>query len=368
MRTIRTTLLTALLGALVAGGLTAQDIDMQKARELYRRKKSGQKLTKEEETYLRKAMEARRKGAGNNPSSRGGRSGNAEKFEGAPPLTEMTARDRYKGQDGGLYGGGLNQPPPAHFEAAKRILANVKPLDANGKPSSRGKIALLSIGMSNTTQEFSAFVRKANSAKGPHVVVVDGAQGGRDAARWATPDAQPWGTADQRLERAGVTAQQVQFLWVKQALAGQGRLGAFPAHAKKFQADLKKIVTIAKERYPNLQIAYLSSRIYAGYAKSQLNPEPYAYEGAYSVRWLIQDQIKGDSSLSTQAGRAPLLLWGPYLWGNGTTPRKSDGLVWEEKDLAKDGTHPSTSGREKVAQMLLRFFTTDPLAKPWFVR
>ena len=365
MRTIRNTLLTTLLGALLAGGLAAQDIDMQKARELYRKKRSGQKLTKEEEAYLQKALKARR---GGNSSNRGSRGGNAEKFAGAPPLTEMSARDRYKGQDGGLYGGGSNKPPPAHLEAAKKILSEVKPLDADGRPSGRGKIALLSIGMSNTTQEFSVFVRKANSAKGPHVVVVDGAQGGRDAARWATPDAQPWGTADQRLERAGVTKQQVQFIWVKQALAGQGRLGAFPAHAKKFQDDLKKIVTIAKQRYPNLRIAYLSSRIYAGYAKSSLNPEPYAYEGAYSVRWLIQDQIKGDPSLSVKAGKAPLILWGPYLWGNGTTPRKSDGLVWQEKDLGNDGTHPSNSGREKVAQMLLRFFTTDPLARPWFVR
>ena len=41
MRSIRTTLLTALLGALVAGGLAAQDIDMEKARELFRKKKSG---------------------------------------------------------------------------------------------------------------------------------------------------------------------------------------------------------------------------------------------------------------------------------------------------------------------------------------
>src|SRR5262249_60110349 len=30
---------------------------------------------------------------------------------GLKPLTEMTAADRYKGEDGGLYGGGRNQPP-----------------------------------------------------------------------------------------------------------------------------------------------------------------------------------------------------------------------------------------------------------------
>jgi hypothetical protein len=51
------------------------------------------------------------------------------------------------------------------------------------------------------------------------------------------------------------------------------------------------------------------------------------------VRWLIQDQIEGDAALNYDASRgpvkAPLLMWGHYLWADGTTPRQSDGLVWE---------------------------------------
>jgi hypothetical protein len=127
----------------------------------------------------------------------------------------------------------------------------------------------------------------------------------------------------------------------------------------------------AKARFPNLRIAYLSSRIYGGYAGSNLNPEPYAYEGAFPARWLIQDQIKGDAALSYGAGgseaKVPLLLWGPYLWADGMTPRKSDGLFYKREDLASDGTHPSTEGREKVAKVMLQFYKTDPLAKSWFV-
>jgi len=72
-----------------------------------------------------------------------------------------------------------------------------------------------------------------------------------------------------------------------------------------------------------------------------------------------------------QAGDAvaPLLLWGPYLWGDGMTPRKSDGLIWTREDLAGDGTHPSpTSGREKVATLLLKFLKGDPNARGWFCR
>src|SRR5207244_5403520 len=145
----------------------------------------------------------------------------------------------------------------------------------------------------------------------------------------------------QRIKAAGVSPQQVQVVWIKQALIQQGQHGEFPKHSDRLAQELAKILQMAKERYPNLRVAYLSSRIYAGYAKSQLNPEPYAYEGAFSTRWLIQDQIKGDKDLNFDAAKGevkcPLLLWGPYLWGDGVTARKSDGLVWNESDFGKDG-------------------------------
>jgi lysophospholipase L1-like esterase len=64
--------------------------------------------------------------------------------------------------------------------------------------------------------------------------------------------------------------------------------------------------------------------------------------------------------------KAPLLPWGPYLWADGTTPRAGDKLVYTRADLADDGTHPSQAGRDKVARLMLDFFKTDPLAKPWF--
>jgi len=285
------------------------------------------------------------------------------------PLTEMGAKDAYKGEDGGLYGDGKNEPPAAHAAAAKAEAEKIQPVDGEGKPSKTGKVVLLSIGMSNTTQEFSRFLQLqgARRGDGSTLSIVDGAQGGQAAAQWNTPEARPWSEAERRLGAAGVTPQQVQIVWIKQALIRQGQFGAFPAHAKKLQEEMKKIVLIARAKYPNLRIAYLSSRIYAGYAKSELNPEPYAYEGAFSMRWLIQDQIKGDQELAFGTdGKAPLLLWGPYLWGDGVNARKSDGLVWNESDFGRDGTHPSDSGRDKVAQMLQKFFKADPYVGKWF--
>ncbi|MBI1903413.1 MAG: hypothetical protein HYS13_20110 [Planctomycetia bacterium] len=290
---------------------------------------------------------------------------------GFKPLTEMSADDRYKEEDGGLYGKGRNAPPEAHEKAAKAELAKIEPLDAEGKPARNGRIVFVSISMSNATQEFSLFKRLADAdkEKSPLLTIVDCAQGGQAMAEWATPDARPWTEADRRIASAGITARQVQVAWIK--LANKGPRGDLAEHGKKLKADTLKVIQIARQKFPNLRIAYLSSRIYGGYAGGPLNPEPYAYESAFVCRWLIQDQIKGEKELNFDKARgeikSPLLLWGPYLWADGTTPRKSDGLVYTREDLGNDGTHPSNSGREKVAKVMLEFYKTDPLAKGWFV-
>ena len=60
--------------------------------------------------------------------------------------------------------------------------------------------------------------------------------------RWNDPTSdvgkQVWAIVDQRLKSADVSYEQVQVAWVKQAIAGQGRLGEFPAHAKRLESDL----------------------------------------------------------------------------------------------------------------------------------
>jgi hypothetical protein len=291
---------------------------------------------------------------------------------GLKPLDEMTAADRYKGEDGGLYGGGRNEPPPALQAAARAETARIVPLDAEGKPAPDGKVVLVSISMSNATQEFSVFKRIADAdpAKSPVVTIVDCAQGGQAMAQWVNPQGPPWQEADRRLAAARATHAQVQVAWVK--LANIAPTGDLSEHGGKLQKDTVAVLQNAKARFPNLRIAYLGSRIYGGWADGRLNPEPYAYESAFVVRWLIQRQSRGDAELNCEPARgpvkAPLLLWGPYLWADGTTPRKTDGLVYERTDVANDGVHPTDSGRRKVADLLLKFFKTDANAKTWFVK
>ncbi len=359
----------------VGSGLVyAQDdkIDWARAEKLHKRAQAGEKLNAEDAAYYEKAKAAR--AAGKGQKGRGQVAPAQVDTSKLVPLTEL-GDGKYKGEIGGLYGNGMNEPPEAHLASALKATLRITPLSSEGKPDKNGKVVLLSIGMSNTTQEFSRFVELAKSEpkKSPHLVVVDGAQGGQAAIQWADPKPDqrrpgggtPWDVAEQRIKSAGVTSEQVQVVWIKQALIQQGQFGEYPAHADRMAEELIKIIGLAKEKYPNLRVVYLSSRIYAGYAKTQLNPEPYAYEGAFAVRKVIAAQIAGDKHLDFKD--APVVLWGPYLWAQGEKPRKSDGLTYLPEDLAGDGTHPSNSGRQKVAQLLLEFFTKDELAKTWFV-
>jgi len=289
---------------------------------------------------------------------------------GKTPINDL-GPGTYQGQQGGLYTGGSNARPASHDRDLDRT-GRVMLLDSQGFPDAvNGKIVLMSVGMSNTTQEFSAFKPKADTdpQKNTRVVVVDAAEGGQDAVAISNPDALYWTHVDQRLSAAGVTPAQVEVVWLKEARANPTE--AFPNDANLLRDNLRAIVQIIKARYASTRSVYITSRIYAGYASSALNPEPYAYQSAFSVKWLVEEQVSGGAAVNFDPTlgpvMAPWLSWGPYLWADGLTPR-SDGLTWACDDfVTSDGTHPSTQGRDKVANALLTFFKSDPTTIPWFV-
>lgn len=167
-----------------------------------------------------------------------------------------------------------------------------------------------------------------------------------------------------RLKQAGVSPAQVQIAWVK--LANKSPKGSKEDHLMKLEADTALVLQNARMRFPNLRLVYLSSRIWAGNATGALNPEPYAYETAFAARSLILKQLK---QINGSGGEpTPVLLWGPYLWAEGEIGRALDDLKWTPEDFAGDGVHPSPQGRAKVANLLLEFFATNPLAKTWFAK
>jgi hypothetical protein len=208
----------------------------------------------------------------------------------------------------------------------------------------------------------------------PLVVIVNGAQGGQTAARTQDPEDHAsgtlyWKTVDERLANAGVTRAQVQAAWVKQADASPTQ--GFPEYARTLENELARIMQVLHERFSNLKLVYVSSRTFGGFAKTPLNPEPYAYESGFAVKWLIERQIQGEEALNYDSAKgpvkAPWLSWGPYLWANGTHKR-SDGFFYEESDFRdSDGTHESRSGQLKVGRELVKFFKADATTKGWFV-
>jgi hypothetical protein len=274
----------------------------------------------------------------------------AQSSTGLTPLTDFVGKRKYRGYRGGLYPNGRNKPTAAYLRVGVNQARRVR--------QTSGQFVLLSIGMANASDEFAAFKRIADvdPAKNQRLVIVDGAQNGGEAGRIKRPTADYWQVVDDRLEAAGATADQVQVIWLKEMIAGEDR--PFPRDARALQADLRAIVRIVKAKFPNLRLIYLSSRTYAGYAITGLNPEPAAYHSAFGVRWLIGERMAGKI-------RGPWFGWGPYLWTDGLKGRR-DGLVWACEDVSPDGTHPSRSGAQKVAQQLQQFFRSDPTARLWF--
>jgi hypothetical protein len=315
------------------------------------------------------------------------------------PLVDMKPGDEYKGFSGGLYPGSSNEMPEAHSLAGLQFAAKIQPLSPNtGEPSMKGKYALLSIGMSNTSMEFChadigkgdcdsfSFMAKAaadSSVNHEHLFIINGAKGGQVAYNWTDPDDEfgNYERINDLLHESALSNLNIQVAWIK--LANPMPDPSLPdenADAYKLLEYLGDVVRTLKHHYPNLQQVFLSSRIYAGYATEVgelRNPEPYAYESGFAVKWLIEAQIHqmateeihpiaGD--LNYETGVVPWLAWGPYLWADGPNPRQLDGLVWLQQDFAQDGVHPSAPyGREKVANLLMAFFKTSQHTRCWFL-
>lgn len=294
---------------------------------------------------------------------------NGTSVQGLVPLSDL-GNNTYQGLKGGLYPNASNTMPQSHLDAGLQRARQIVPLDKTGNPSSMGKIVLVSVGMSNTLIETNGLISLAKSdpSLDSSLVIVNGAEGGEDARSIVTNPSPYWTYVDNQLANAGVTPQQVEAAWLKEADASPS--GSQITYAQTLSGQLITILQMMLQNFPNLKLVYLFSRIYAGYASSTLNPEPYSYTSGFSVRWTIEAQLNGTSSMNFNASRgpvtAPWVSWGPYMWANGLIPR-SDGLTWICSDFQSDGTHPSIpQGQMKVGNMLLSFFKLDPTTGPWF--
>jgi lysophospholipase L1-like esterase len=344
-------LLVSLLFSVVLFSQPVSQSERQRFEEIRSRHDKGEPISPEDRQFAQGILQRINQQAAAQKNTDRAQAHPSRESTGLIPLPDL-AGQRYEGEEGGLYPGGKNTMPEEHRKEGLRLAKSIAPID--------GKIVFLTIGMSNTTQETQAFLKLAahDPEINPSLVLVDGAQGAQVARITADPKANFWNVVDQRLTEAGVTGKQVQVVWMKQANPQPNQ--GWPAATKMLETDLISTLHNLHDRFPSLKICYVSSRIYGGYASVPLNPEPYAYEGGFAVKWTIAAQIAGDAAL--KADRSPWLAWGPYLWADGVKGG------WKREDLGPDGTHPSESGRMKVGQMLLDFLKTDPTAVPWFKR
>jgi Putative Ig domain/HYDIN/CFA65/VesB-like, Ig-like domain len=279
----------------------------------------------------------------------------------------------YLGYQGGLYPNGSNVDPNPHESDGEAIANAITPLDANGNPSSNGKIVMMSLGESATEQPFDNFVDEANAdpQKNPYLVLVNGAQGGATADLLQSQSSAYWvEIMDYLLPQAGVTADQVQVVWIDDV---NPNLQVFPADAQTLQGNFEALVQAIQILFPNVKLAFFSSLNYSGYSQGVdgVLPEPVSYESAFAAKWAIEDQINGDPNLNYNPNNGPVLApwmgWSSYYWANGLLPR-SDGVTWSCQDLGSDGLHPANPwGHIKIAQYLLNWFKNSQLSTPWFL-
>jgi hypothetical protein len=274
------------------------------------------------------------------------------------PIDDL-GRGLYEGVQGGLYPQGQNMAPGRHWFAGLQAAGSVAPLDAEGHlaPES-GRIGLLTLGTGNARRisEQLRLLVAQDAEMDPAVTVVNGATGTSVSLMANAGDAS-WDLLPQQLAFAGVTAAQVQVLWLDLGWAPAAQ--AFPQNARTLQDELAAIAEIAAETLPNLRLMYLSSGSNAGFGGGRGTLD--SYEAGFAVKWLIEDQIAGHGPEG-----APWLAWGPYLWSSARAPG-SDGRLALREDFASDGALLSLQGARAAAGRLQQFLHTEASAATWFL-
>ena len=118
---------------------------------------------------------------------------NASRASAQTPINDLGTGSYLNQYQGGLYPGGSNAMPAGHFGAAMARSVNMQPLNTAGQPDPNGKYVLMSVGMSNTSQEwcgqdssltsqpYSLMGQAASHAAVDHsrMVIFNGARGGQ---------------------------------------------------------------------------------------------------------------------------------------------------------------------------------------------
>ncbi|MCA9368232.1 hypothetical protein KC887_08335, partial [Candidatus Kaiserbacteria bacterium] len=267
------------------------------------------------------------------------------------PLPELGA-DTYYGQQGGLWPGGANVPPPAYaaeLDAVADALSN------------DNQLVVLSLGMSmmqNATNGFltagyASGTTPAGTAVNPAFLLLNGAIGSKQQ-NWESPTNTVWNRGEQVLASAGLTPADVDVILYHNAWAGPSTL-PFPDHAVNMLSSLEITMPIIRDKYPNTKMVLVANRHYALSPDSK-HPEPYAYEEAWSWKWLIANRI----SCTTDCG--PVIAWLANQW--------IPGWVNRPEYYIYDGLHLSPGpggGQWASAELWYADMSTISYIAPWYL-
>jgi len=367
------------------------------------------------------------------------------------PITSVNDDDYRGTHPRGLYidGQGFksNTIPTDHKNAGLDLGKHIIPRQSTGAASSDGFIGVLAIGFSNPALEFQDFiddiiVDDPDAGVNDRLVFVNGARSTMTLLKWAAEDFDleddddPWGFIFEIALDAGkapgqtsgttpLAANQVQVLWMKQAISGplafcdeaQGVCDGcdendnaqaacdlcgdandnttntnesgcnFPnwVYGEDGEVEqIKKVIEIARTLFPNLRQVYISNRTYAGHANGtlsvcgRLSPEPWAFENSFTVQELVR-LYAFEQSLSP----VPWIDWGPELWANGLKENavqlfyEDDHLDWPCFRICAEGLHPSRdedvdtgagedSGQTKVGELLNAYWLAHDVSNQWY--
>ena len=269
------------------------------------------------------------------------------------PLPELGA-DTYLGEQGGLYPGGLNVPPPAYAGQ----------LEAGScyDPGS-GKAVVIVMGMSMAQNSMDGWREFLNRPEiNDDLIVVDATVGSNQqrfeqVSYW---DLTYWNTVLQRLSAAGVTADQVRCVVYHNSWSGP--TGGFPDYPQMLKDSFATTMGIIQDRLVNVELIIVNSRHYGGWNPQSKQPEPYAFWDSFAVKWLIADRI------ACEVDCGALYVWNAYQW-NFWAPSTGipNGTIWPQSHFIEDGLHLSEAGKAETGLLWHEYFSTQSWSIPWYL-
>lgn len=179
-----------------------------------------------------------------------------------------------------------------------------------------------------------------------------------------------WNTVTENLTAKGLTYNQVQVVYFESDDL-HNTVSGFTERTTLVFNEMITVLHLLKTKFPKLRLCYFNGRTTTQYLTDPTliakHGEPRAYYYGWTVKKLIEAQMTGVDYLNPYGGYAnsPFLAWCFYDWTEGATPRTTDGFKWLPEDTT-DGLHPSTLGKQKVAERMLDYFKTNAYASTWF--